>query len=55
MEKHSGMTDTVLLLDNYGEESEMLTEAASSKGYFIFTTGNKAVESIHCSPVTVST
>lgn len=24
MEKYSGMIDTVLLLDNYGEESQML-------------------------------
>lgn len=27
MEKHSGMTDTILLLDNYGEDSEMLHQS----------------------------
>ncbi len=33
MEKHSGMTDTVLLLDNYGEESEMLHRSFRSAGF----------------------
>ena len=33
MEKHSGMTDTVLLLDNYGEESEMLHQSFRRAGF----------------------
>lgn len=33
MEKHSGMTDMVLLLDNYGEESEMLHRSFRSAGF----------------------
>lgn len=33
MEKYSGMTDTVLLLDNYGEESEMLHQSFRRAGF----------------------
>ncbi len=33
MEKHSGLTDSVLLLDNYGEESEMLHQSFRKVGF----------------------
>lgn len=33
MEKYSGLTDTVLLLDNYGEESEMLHQSFRKAGF----------------------
>lgn len=33
MEKHNGMTDTVLLLDNYAEESEMLHQSFWRAGF----------------------
>lgn len=33
MEKYSGMTDTVLLLDNYGEESKMLHQSFRRAGF----------------------
>ena len=33
MEKYSGLTDTVLLLDNYGEESEMLHQSFRRAGF----------------------
>ncbi len=33
MEKYSGMTDTVLLLDNYGEDSEMLHQSFRGAGF----------------------
>lgn len=33
MEKHSGLTDVVLLLENYGEESEMLHQSFRKAGF----------------------
>ncbi len=33
MEKHSGLTDAVLLLDNYGEDSEMLHQSFRRAGF----------------------
>lgn len=33
MEKHSGLTDSVLLLDNYGEESELLHRSFRNAGF----------------------
>lgn len=33
MEKHSGLTDTVLLLDNYGEDSALLYQSLRSAGF----------------------
>lgn len=39
MEKYSGMTDAALLLDNYGEYSEMLPSVFSGGG--LCRTGNR--------------
>ena len=33
MEKSGGMIDTVLLLDNYGEESDMLRQSFRNAGF----------------------